>query len=359
MNFRSDNTTGAAPEVLAALVEANAGPATPYGADPWTARAEVAVRDVFETDCAVFLVATGTAANALALSAMAPPFGAVLCHPEAHVMVDECGAPELFTGGAKLIPLPDRGGRITAADLDAFLALPDGGVHRVRPAAVSLTQAAETGVVYAPGAVADLAAVAHGRGLKVHMDGARFANAVAALGCTPAEASWRAGVDILCLGASKNGALAAEAVVVFDPALAAELPYRRKRGGHLLSKGRFLGAQMAAYLADGLWLGLAARANAAAARLAAGLGQVPGVDFVYPVEANELFVVLPPRVRDGLRADGFQFLDWDGPPRPGDGATVARLVTAFDTRDADVDALAAAARRHASPGPAGAGGDAA
>jgi len=347
MNFCSDNTTGAAPEILAAITGANAGQAMPYGADAWTERAIEAVREAFETDCEVLLVATGTAANAIALSAVVPPFGAVLCHPEAHIMVDECGAPEFYTGGAKLIGLPDRGGKITAADVEAFMNRPDGGVHSVQPAAVSLTQAAETGVVYSLEETAALAEAAHGHGLKVHLDGARFANAITRLGYTPAEASWRTGVDLLCLGASKNGAIAAEAVVVFDRALAAELPFRRKRGGHLFSKGRFLGAQMAAYLKDGLWLRLAAQANTMATRLAEGLAAVPGVEFSHPVEANELFVYLPAVVREGLLADGFQFLPWDAAPRASDGAPLSRLVTAFDTRAEDVDALIAAARRHA------------
>jgi len=343
MNFCSDNITGAAPEILAAIGRANAGPAAAYGDDPLTRRVEARIAEVFEHEAEVFLVATGTAANALALSAMAPPYGAIFCHPDSHIECDECGAPEFFTGGAKLVLLPGADGKLNPGALAAALDAPDHGVHHVRAAAISLTQATEAGTVYTPGQIAALAEVAHARGLKVHMDGARFANALATLGCDPAEASWRAGVDILCLGASKNGALAAEAIVVFDRELAHALAYRRKRGGHLLSKMRFLAAQFDAYLADGLWLRLAGRANAAAARLAVGLADVPGAALRHPVEANEVFVELPEPVIAGLLADGFAFHRW-----PGEGARLLRLVTAFDTRDADVDAFLASARRHAA-----------
>lgn len=343
MNFCSDNVSGAAPEILTAIERANAGPAAAYGDDPLTRRVEARIAEVFEREAEVFLVATGTAANALALSVMAPPFGAVFCHPDSHIECDECGAPEFYTGGAKLVLLPGADGKLAPEALAAALDAPDHGVHHVQAAAISLTQATEAGTVYTPEQVKALADIAHARGLTVHMDGARFANAVAALGSSPAEASWRAGVDILCLGASKNGALAAEAVVVFDRELARTLPYRRKRGGHLLSKMRFLAAQFDAYLDGDLWLTLARRANAAAARLTAGLAAVPGASFRHPVEANEIFVELPEPVIQGLLADGFAFYRW-----PGEGTRLLRLVTAFDTRDADVDAFLASARRHAA-----------
>jgi threonine aldolase len=343
MNFASDNTTGAAPEILAALTGANDGTAMPYGNDDWTGRAEARIAEVFETEVAVALVATGTAANIIALSIITPPYGGILCHAESHIHCDECGAPEFYTGGAKLVPLEGAGGKLQLDDLARLLGEPDRGVHHVPAAAVSISQSTEAGTVYTVGEVAAIADTVHGAGLKLHMDGARFANALAGLGCSPADATWRAGVDALSLGASKNGAFAAEAVVMFDPALARDLAYRRKRGGHLLSKGRFLGAQFEAYLADGLWLRLAAQANAMAARLAAGLEQIPGSALDHPVEANEVFITLPEPVIRGLEDDGFRFYRW-----PAGDSTLLRLVCAFSTRDEDVDAFIDAARRHAA-----------
>ena len=293
-DFRSDNVAGAAPEVVDALALAARGTAAAYGGDDWTERLKAQVAALFETEVAVFPVATGTAANSLALASMTPPFGAVYCHEEAHINVDECGAPELFTGGAKLVGLKGAAGKLTPDALDSSLAGAGiGVVHRVQPAALSLSQATEAGTVYTPAEVAALAEVANRAGLAVHMDGARFANAVARLGCTPAEMTWKAGVDVLSLGGTKGGCFAAEAVVVFNPALADDLGFLRKRGGHLLSKMRFVSAQMEAWLASGLWLRLARHANAMADRLAAGLAAVPGAEIAFPVEANELFVRLP------------------------------------------------------------------
>ncbi len=342
MNFCSDNTTGAAPEVMAALEAANVGPAMPYGADDLTARVEGRFQEVFETDAAIFMVGTGTAANSLCLSVMAPPYGAVFCHPESHIMNDECGAPEFFTGGAKLMPLPDHGGKITAADLSEAIDQPDHGVHAVQAACVSLTQSSEAGTLYSLDEIRAIADVAHGHGLTVHMDGARFANAIVGRGCTPAETTWKAGVDVLSFGATKNGAWAAEAIVAFDPGLADSLGFRRKRGGHLFSKMRFVAAQLDGYLAGGAWLRLAAHANAMAARLADGLAGVPGASFRHPIEANELFVALPEAVIQGLEADGFTFYRWIG-----ETATLLRLVTSFATRQEDIDAFIASARSHA------------
>ena len=342
MNFCSDNTAGAAPEVMAALAAANAGAAMPYGDDNLTARVEARFHDVFETDAPVFMVGTGTAANSLSLSVMAPPYGAVFCHPESHIMNDECGAPEFYTGGAKLMPLPDHDGKITATDLEEAINQPDHGVHAVQAACVSITQSSEAGTLYTVDEVRAIADVAHGRGLSVHMDGARFANAVAAMGCTPAETTWRAGVDALSFGATKNGAWAAEAVVAFDRGLADSLGFRRKRGGHLFSKMRFVAAQFDGYLADGAWLRLAAHANAMARHLADGLAGVTGATFRYPVEANEIFVTLPEAVIRGLEADGFGFYRWIG-----ETATLLRLVVSFDTRQEDVDAFIASALGHA------------
>ena len=338
MNFYSDNVAGAAPEVLAALTEGAAGSMPSYGADPVTARVAARIREIFETEAMVFPVATGTAGNALALSVLCPPFGAVYCHCGSHAHWDECGAPEFYTGGAKLVPLDGAGGKITANTLERALARGGAGVvHHVQPAALTFTQLNECGTAYTLEEIAALAGVAHDHGLGVHMDGARFANALVARGCTPAQMTWKAGVDILSLGGTKNGCLAAEALVVFKPELALELGFRRKRAGHLFSKMRFLSLQLEAYLAGDLWLGLAAHANAQAARLAAGLRGVPGIEIAYPVDGNQLFVAFPSSVRDGLAAAGFGFSPWD--------ERLTRLVCAFNTDPADVDAFIAATAR--------------
>ncbi len=331
-DFRSDNVAGAAPEIVNALAAAAVGSATPYGEDPLTASVTRRLSAIFETEVTVFPVATGTAANALALAALVPPYGSVYCHEESHINVDECGAPENFTGGAKLVPLAGEGGKLTPEPLTAALGKAGiGVVHRVQPSALSLTQATEAGTVYRPDEVAALVEVAHAHGMAVHMDGARFANAIAHLGCTPAEVTWKAGVDVLALGGTKGGCLAAEAVVFFNPALAEDFEFRRKRAAHLFSKMRFLSAQLDAWLADDLWLRLARHANAMAARLSQGLAALPGAELAHPVEANEIFVRLPAPVADGLEAAGFRFYRWDG--------TLLRLVTAFDTPQATVDAF--------------------
>ena len=325
VDFRSDNVKGAAPEILAALAEANTGTAAPYGDDVLTARLQDRFREVFETDCAVFPVATGTAANVLGLSVMTPPYGAIYCHKDSHINVDECGAPELYSGGAKLVALPGADAKLSAAQLAEVLAEGGAGVvHHVQPAAISLTQASEAGTVYRLEEVAAIAEVARAHGLGLQMDGARFANALVTLGCSPAEATWKAGVDVLAFGGTKNGCFCAEAVVVFRPDLAATLPYRRKRGGHLFSKLRFLSAQIEAYLKDDLWLRLARHANAQARDLAAGLADLPGVEILHPVEANEIFARLPRGLAERLRAQGFTFYDWAA---AGPGAV--RLITAL------------------------------
>jgi len=331
-DFRSDNVAGAAPEVMTALAAASTGQAAPYGNDALTARVTERLSAIFETPVAVFPVATGTAANALALSALAPPFGAIYCHEEAHITVDECGAPEFFTGGAKLVPLPGAHGKLTPDTVARAVARAGTGVvHRVQPSVLSLTQATEAGTVYRPDEVEALVEVAHASGMAVHMDGARFANAVARLGCAPAAITWKAGVDVLTLGGTKGGCLAAEAVVFFNPAMAEDFGYARKRGGHLVSKTRFLSAQLDAWLADDLWLRLSGHANAMADRLAAGLTALPGVALEHPVEANELFVRLPEPAIAALETAGFGFYRWDG--------GLVRLVTAFDTPAASVDAF--------------------
>ena len=342
MNFASDNITGASQPVLDAIVAANAGAKPGYGADPFSARADELLRGIFETDCTVALVATGTAANALALAAMTPPWGAVFCHAAAHVNTDECGAPELYTGGAKLVGLEGEAGKISAASLtDALKALPRGVMHHVQPGALSLSQATESGTLYSCDEIADLAEVAHGAGMGVHMDGARFANALVATGASPADMTWKAGVDVLSFGATKNGALACEAVVFFNPELAANFAFLRKRGGHVLSKSRFLGAQMAAYLEGGHWLDNAHHANAACAQLEQGLRAVPGVRLPWRRQANEIFAVVPARVDLALKAAGAWYYPWherflDAADRPRAGESFIRLITSFATTGEEV-----------------------
>ena len=338
-SFLSDNAAGVSPAILDAIAGANGGAAPAYGADALTQSLTGRFEDFFGHPVHCFLVATGTAANALALSALCPPWGAVLCHEEAHIAVDECGAPELFTGGAKLVPLPGRDGKLSLESLqNAYARFRVGDQHQVQPAAVSLSQSTESGTVYKPSEIAAITCWAHAQGLKVHMDGARFANAAVSLGAAPADITWRTGVDILSFGATKNGALAAEAVIVFDPALGRELPFRRKRAGHLISKSRFFAAQFHAYLDGDLWRRNAAHANGMASRLANGLGRIAGVTIAYPVEANEVFVRLPDGLAAALQQQEFLFHDW-----PAAGAGGRRLVTSPMTTEAEVDAFVAVA----------------
>ena len=330
MNFGSDNTAPASPAILAALAAANAGAVPSYGNDPITARVKLDFHRVFEREVAVYPVATGTAANALSLATLVRPYGGVICQEEAHIATDECGAPEFYMGGAKLLTLHSVDGRITAAQIKAVMTRAiDMGVHTTLPEAVSITQATEWGTVYSVDQVAEIAATCRIYGLALHMDGARFANALVHLGCSPAELTWRAGVDVLSFGATKNGALAAEAVVFFDPARAAGFERRRKRAGQLWSKLRYLSAQLEAYLADGLWLANAAHANTMAAMLSAGLATLPGVRLVQPTQANEVFVAMPPAISAALRAAGAYFYDWIA--YPGESLPVVRLVTAHST----------------------------
>lgn len=350
VTFGSDNMAGASSKVLEALIEANSGTARSYGADPWTRDAEQLLGDVFEHELAAFFVTSGTAANSLALSALAQPWNAVLCHPHAHIIEDECSAPEFFTGGARLIPIAGADGKITPAALIRTLErLPADAPHNVAPVAVSLSQATECGLVYRPDEIALLAETARSRRLTVHMDGARFANAVARLGCSPAELTWKAGVDVLCLGASKNGALAAEAVIFFDPGRSLDFAARRKRGGHLVAKGRFLGAQFLGWLRDGHWLDLARCANDAAQLLSTGLSATAGVRVVWPTDANEVFAILPRELDARLRAAGYSYYGWNRESLPrGESAApnevFARLVTSFATTSRDVSEFLELAR---------------
>lgn len=336
MSFASDNTAPVHPAILEAVAEASRASAASYGADPWTARAEALLQEVFETDCTILLVATGTAANCIGLAALTPPWGAIFHHAHAHILEDEAGAPEFYTGGARLLPLPGPHAKLEPETLHhAASHYSRAWVHGAQPFAVSITQASEAGAVYQAGEVAEVAEVCRRHGLKLHMDGARFANAVAATGAAPADLTWRAGVDMLSFGATKNGALAVEAVVCFDAAAAAALPHLRKRAGHLFSKHRFLSAQMAAYLEDGRWLALAAHANAMAGKLAEGLARA-GFALLHPPEANEVFVGLPDAVSERLSAAGFTHYSWES-----DGPEARRFVTSWATTEAEVEAALA------------------
>jgi threonine aldolase len=347
MDFASDNAAGASRPILEAVLATNDEFCPAYGADRHTAEAERALSAVFEREVASFLVATGTGANALALGAITPPWGAVFCHEHAHIIDDECGAPEMFSGGAKLVGIPGGVGMITPAVLrDALARFPRGLVKQVQPAALSLSQATECGTVYTCAEIAELAALAHGAGVAVHMDGARFANSVVALGCTPAEMTWKAGIDVLSFGATKNGTLACEAVVFFDRRRAADCAYQRKRGGHTLSKGRFLGVQMCAYLKNGHWLDLARHANASAARLEAGLSRIAGVRLPWPRQVNELFAILPKRADAALKAAGARYYDWGArslaeAEAPQADEVFVRLIASFATKRSDIDRFVA------------------
>ncbi|MEZ5237306.1 MAG: beta-eliminating lyase-related protein [Acidimicrobiales bacterium] len=336
IELRSDNAAGAAPELLAAVAAANTGSALAYGADAWTRRLEEKVAAVFEREpgrdaVRVFPVVSGTAANALGLSALCPQWGAVLCHESAHILRSECGASSLLGGGLQLRGLPGPGSKLTVESLaQAFAATNWGDNLHAQPSVLSLTSPTDLGAVYTVAEVSALAATARERGLRVHLDGARLANAVVALGCTPAELTWRAGVDLVSLGALKNGGISCDAIVCFDEAAAAELHYRTKRAGHVASKMRFQSAQLDAYLSDGLWLQLAARANAAMARLTAGLDRL-GVAVLVRPAVNMVFVRLDERVAGALDAAGVDFYRM--------GAGTVRFVTSWQSTDADIDTV--------------------
>jgi threonine aldolase len=338
--FASDNMAGASPEIAQAVADAATGQVLPYGNDPYTDSARRRLGEIFERDVDLFPVFTGSAANALSLAALTPPWGSVLAHPDSHINHDECGAPEFFTNGAKLVGVPGADSKMDPEALRAAVRRGAGDVHIVQPSAVSLSQATESGGVYTVDEIRRLTAIAKDAGLRVHMDGARFANALDHLGVSPAEMTWKAGVDVLSFGATKNGAMTAEAVVSFDPSLATELAFRAKRAGQLASKMRFHTAQIDAYLTDGLWLRNARQANAMAARLGDGLKAIPGTGLLAVPQANILFCRLPQHVTEGLLAEGYALYHdrWE----PG----VVRLVTAFSHTADDVDQLLDAVRRH-------------
>jgi threonine aldolase len=350
MHFGSDNVVGASPKVIDAIVAANGGAMASYGDDDLAKGVEKQLGDIFETDVSVLLMATGTAANGLALACMTPAWGEIFCHHDAHVMTDECGGPEQWTGGAKITPLPGVGGKLTPDVLKAALEAPRRGIHSVKPASLSLTNLTECGTAYTPDETKALTAIAKHHGLGVHLDGARFTNALVGAKATPAELTWKSGVDVLCLGATKNGALAAEAIIFFDKALAETAHYRRMRGGHLLSKGRLLSSQFKGWLADDHWLTLARTANAAAARLAAGIRQQNAMRLAWPVNGNELFIVMPESTEQKLLAQGFKFYRWrheavaDGEKPTGD-EVLCRFVCSWQTTDAMVDQFLAAASK--------------
>ncbi len=330
MRFFSDNAAAACPEVLAAVAVANRMD-TAYDSDGLSRRLDAVFSDLFGTDVEALWVATGTAANSLALAALCPPHGAIICHRDAHIQNDECGAPEFYTHGAKLLLGDGPGAKLTPEAVASLLAAIRNDVHQVQPVALSITNATEYGLVYTPDETAALGELCRSRGLGFHVDGARFANAVARLGCTPADLTWKAGVDALSFGFVKNGGLSAECLIFFREGLAGATRYRRKRAGHLLSKGRYMAAQILAMLEHDLWLRNAHAANEAAARLA----QAAGADrLVLPVEANEVFIRVTLDEAAVLRAQGFDFYDWG----PGE----ARLVTSWDSDPVHVAALAAA-----------------
>jgi threonine aldolase len=331
MRFFSDNAAAACPEVMAAIQEANRLE-TAYDGDTYSAQLDAAFSDLFERQVTALWVATGTAANSLALAALCPPHGSIVCHRDAHIQNDECGAPEFYTHGAKLLLAEGEGAKLTPESVTALLATVRNDVHQVQPAALSITNATEYGLVYTPEEVAALGELAKARGLGFHMDGARFANAVARLGCSPANLTWRVGLDALSFGFVKNGGMSGEALIFFSEEHRQATLFRRKRAGHLLSKGRFLAAQLLAMLRDEVWLRNARAANDSAVALAEAAGE----RLLLPVEANEIFLKVTLEEAASLRAQGFDFYDWG----PGE----ARLVTSWDTDVGHAQALAAAIR---------------
>jgi len=329
MRFFSDNAAGVHPAVLDAIRAAN-GVDTAYDGDRLSGALDARFSALFETEVAAFWVSTGTAANALALAALCPPYRGILCHHDAHIQNDEAGAPEFYGGGSKLLLADGPGAKLTPASITARLDAIAADVHRTQAAAISITNATEYGRSYSADEVAAIGAIAKARGLRLHMDGARFANAVVHTGASPAELTWRGGVEALSFGFVKNGGLSAEALILFDLSLADEIRVRRKRAGHLNSKGRFLAAQILALLDDDRWLENARAANAGAATLAAAAG----ARLLHPVEGNELFLAMPPREATRLRAQGFDFYDW--------AANEIRLVVSWDQPQSEIEALAAA-----------------
>ena len=330
--FTSDNVTSACPEVINAVIEANSGIEESYGNDQWSLALKNNLSKVFETDVEVFLTVSGTASNALALSALAPVYGKIYCHELSHINTDECGAPELFTGGAKLNPMRSINGRIQTTEL-AEVIRGAGNVHVTQPSVVSITQSCETGTVYQLEEIREISKIAHSNKMSTHMDGARFANALVALNVSPAEMSWKSGVDVLTLGGTKNGCFAAEAIIFFKSEMVGNFPFLYKRSGQLLSKMRFISSQLNAYVSDDVWLRNARHANSMAKILSEGLNHFSNIELAYPTESNEVFVNLPRDVIDYLNNSGYDVNEEEL-----DGKAV-RFVTAWDTKLEDIENL--------------------
>jgi threonine aldolase len=331
--FASDNYAGICPEAWEAMAAANTGYAVSYGDDPWTERACTRLREFFETDCEVFFAFTGTAANSLALASLCHSFHSIICHEMSHIETDECGAPEFFSNGTKILLVPGADGKV---DLDAVeqTVHKRSDIHYPKPRVLSVTQATEFGTVYSVAEIQAAGELTRRLGLRFHMDGSRFANAVASLGAKPRELTWQAGVDVLCCGGAKNGMAVGEAVVFFNRELSREFDYRCKQAGQLASKMRFLAAPWVGMLENGAWLRHAAHANACARLLERAIAHVPGVRVMFPCEANSVFVAMPAVLVEGLRRRGWHFYTFIGSGR-------ARFMCSWETREEDVEALAA------------------
>ena len=330
IKFASDNVAGACPEVLDAVIKANEGDSTPYGNDQISTELQDKFSEIFEKEVIVFPTASGTAANALALSTMTPSFGNIYCHKLSHINTDECGAPEFYTGGGKLVTLQGVKGKITANELDESIA-GAGIVHHTQPSSVSITQVCETGEVYQLDEIKKISDVTHKHNLNMHMDGARFANALVSLDCSPAEMTWKSGIDVLSFGATKNGCLAAEAIIFFKKDLVGNTAFLMKRAGHLLSKMRFVSAQLDAYISNDVWLKNARHANKMGKRLSEGLNNYSDINLSYPTEANEVFATFPRNKIDHLNSEGYTINEdeWDG--------KAVRLVTSWNTKVSDIE----------------------
>ena len=330
VKFASDNIAGACPEVLDAILKANEGDSTPYGNDQVSTELQNKFSDIFEKEVIVFPIASGTAANALALATMTPSFGNVYCHKLSHINTDECGAPEFYTGGGKLVTLEGNKGKIIAEELDEAIG-GKGIVHHTQPSSVSITQVCETGEVYQLDEIKKISDVTHKHNLNMHMDGARFANALTSLNCTPAEMTWKSGIDVLSFGATKNGCLAAEAIIFFKNNLVGNISFLMKRAGHLLSKMRFVSAQLDAYISNDVWLKNAKHANDMGQKLSEGLAKHNNIEIAYPTEANEVFAKFPRHMIEHLNLEGYKMNEDEL-----DGKAV-RLVTAWNTKVSDVE----------------------
>jgi threonine aldolase len=346
INFASDNTAGVASEILSSLSVAATLSTMPYGDDVYTKKLQSLANEIFEREVKIYPVTTGSAANALALATVSPPYGIIFCHKQAHIEEDECAAPEFYIGGGKLSLLEGDNAKFTAAGLQEKLTLdsPVPAVHRAQPAAVSITQATELGTIYTVEEISAISEVCKSNNIPLHMDGARIANAIVSLGVAPADATWRAGVDVLSLGATKNGVFAAEAVVFFDTSKAADFEFRRKRGGHLLSKLRFLSAQLVPYLNSNYWLKLAGNSNCRAKELAKGLEKLPSISLLFEVQTNMVFIKMPSRLVDVLKNENCIFYSWG----EDEGMIFARLVTSFNTTKEEVDSFLAVVNKAVS-----------